>query len=80
MNLPQSAAAGQEKPHLVSAEEGARLGTAHLTHGVLQVRVNLNLLSKLGGFDLHKRSSHSLQVTALVVEGDTARPCKTGRP
>lgn len=33
-----------------------------------------HLLGKLGGFDLHERSGHSLQVTALVVEGDTARP------
>lgn len=40
---PKSAAAEQEKPHLVSAEEGARLGTADLAHGVLQVWVNLNL-------------------------------------
>lgn len=33
-----------------------------------------HLLGKLGGFDLHKGSSHCLQVAALVVEGDTARP------
>lgn len=128
-------------PYLVSAEEWARLGIAHLAHGVLQVWVDLDLqenegvgmeqhqltalsqvpqihpqqqphfplleqeygassintgapsstihhtdpslgcptspthlLGKLGGFDLHKCSSHSLQVTAVVVEGDTARP------
>lgn len=40
---PKSAAAEQEKPHLVSAEEGAGLGVTDLAHGVLQVRVNLNL-------------------------------------
>lgn len=33
----------QNWPYLVSAEEWARLGIAHLAHGVLQVRVDLNL-------------------------------------
>lgn len=33
-----------------------------------------HLFSKLGSFDFHKRSSHCLQITALVVKGDTARP------
>lgn len=33
-----------------------------------------HLFSKLGSFDFHKGSGHRLQVTALVVKGDTARP------
>lgn len=35
-----------------------------------------HLFSKLGSFDFHKGSGHRLQVTALVVKGDTARPWK----
>lgn len=31
------------------------------------------LFCKLGGFDLHERCRHGLQVTALIVEGDTSR-------
>lgn len=34
---------GRGKPYLVSAEEWAGLGAADLAHGVLQVRVDLNL-------------------------------------
>lgn len=34
------------QPYLVSAEEGAGLGAADLAHGVLQVRVNLDLREK----------------------------------
>lgn len=119
----------RRKHYLVPAEERARLSTAHLAHGVFQVRVDLNLhqkqavstkqrqgrpsrttqsslrgiqghagqgapssathhlhnqlssrpcsshlFSKLGCFDFYKRSSHCLQVAALVVEGDAARP------
>lgn len=112
---------------LVSAEERPRLTKANLTHGVLQVRVNLNLngkinhraqlkrvklqhmqyknkwfvlqiavfsiissgqstpslvkttlsyfFCKLGCFNLHKRCTHSLQITALIVESDTSRTC-----
>lgn len=37
------------------------------------------LLCKLGGFDLYKRCTHSLQVTALVVEGDAPRTCTSWR-
>lgn len=38
--------ASRRKPYLVSAEERARLGAADLAHGVLQVRVDLNLHEK----------------------------------
>lgn len=58
---------------LVSAEERSRLAKANLTHGVFQVGVNLNLLCKLGCFNLHKCCAHSLQVTALIIESDTSR-------
>lgn len=34
------------------------------------------LLCKLGRFDLYKRCTHSLQVTALIVKSDTTRTCK----
>lgn len=37
-----------------------------------------NLFRKLGSFDFHKRCRHGLQVTALIVEGDTSRTCAQG--
>lgn len=36
------------------------------------------LFCKLGGFDLYKRCRHGLQVTALIVEGDTSRTWAQG--
>lgn len=36
------------------------------------------LFCKLGGFDLYERCRHGLQVTALIVEGDTSRTWAPG--
>ena len=52
----------------VSAEVRALLHATHGAEGVLQVGINLNLLTKPGGFDLDEGRSHSLHVASAVVE------------
>lgn len=52
-------------------------GSATVTHTFSSPGCTISpthLFSKLGCFDFHKRSGHRLQIAALVVEGDTARP------
>lgn len=50
-----------------------------ITHGFNPLSYPISsthLFSKLGSFDFHKRSGDRLQIAALVVKGDTARPWK----
>lgn len=80
---PQASAGKSKKPDLVSAEEGARLPAADLAHGVLQVRVDLNLQEKqavgTGQCWGQPPAPGWHQPTALGTPNPSPAPPRTGR-
>lgn len=60
------------KTGLSPTEERPRLTATYLADGVIQIRVNLDLLGKLGGFYLHKCCSDRFQVAPLAPERHSA--------
>ena len=67
LQLPAVAAVVLEAGE-VPAEVGALLGAAGVAEGVLQVRVHLDVLAELRGFDLDEGGGDSLHVRLGVVE------------